>query len=422
MSQVTIPLNERQNSSVPSYGARTDVGRMRDHNEDNFIAVPPLYAVADGMGGHQAGEVASEIAINVLQQQAPTTLDANALSNAVITANYAIMRAVEDGHGAEGMGCTLTAAMVQGERLLIAQVGDSRAYLLHQSRLQQITRDHSLMSLLIETGQITPEEAETHPKRSVITRALGGSVDTVPDIYELNVSAGDRLLLCSDGLSNMVNEEDLTEILARFRDPQRCANQLIKRANMNGGCDNITAVVVDIEGNIPEQIRKHRKKSHFMAGLISFLLCAVIGGTCFGVYHWMTSSAYLAESNGYVAIYQGVAGGFLGIDNSQLVEETSVKIDDLNAGLAQRLREDGVKADSLDEARRLAEEYAEDAKRNQTLASGSSADSTNSSVASSDSSSSSSSSDSSNSSTTSVKASTATASTVSLATSSESEA
>ena len=366
MSHATIPLNEHRNGPVPTYGACTDVGRTRDHNEDNFVVAPPLYAVADGMGGHEAGEVASKIAVTVLEQQAPASLDADALSNAVITANYAIMRAVEDGHGAAGMGCTLTAAMVQGERLLIAQVGDSRAYLLHQSHLQQITRDHSLMSLLIETGQITPEEAEVHPQRSVITRALGGGTDTVPDIYELNVSAGDRLLLCSDGLSNMVGEDDLTEILTRFRDPQRCANQLIKRANMNGGCDNITAVVVDIEGNVPEQIRTHRKKSRFTAGLVSFLLLAVLCGVCFGVHHWMTTSAYLAESNGHVAIYQGVAGGFLGINNSQLVEETSVSVDDLNAGLAQRLKNEGVKADNIDEARRLAQEYAEDAARNKS--------------------------------------------------------
>ena len=104
MSHATIPLNERHSSAIPAYGARTDVGRMRDRNEDNYVAVPPLYAVADGMGGHEAGEVASKIAVTVLEQQAPTTLDANALSNAVVTANYAIIRAVEDGHGAEGMG------------------------------------------------------------------------------------------------------------------------------------------------------------------------------------------------------------------------------------------------------------------------------------------------------------------------------
>ena len=367
MSHATIPLTERQHGPIPSVGARTDVGRMRDHNEDNFIVAPPLYAVADGMGGHEAGEVASEIAVNILAQQAPSTLDADALSNAVVTANYAILRAVEDGRGADGMGTTLTAAMVQGERLLIAQVGDSRAYLLHQSHLQQITRDHSLMSILIETGQITPEEAEVHPQRSVITRALGGGVETVPDIYELNVAAGDRLLLCSDGLSGMVSEEDLTEILTRFRDPQKCANQLIKRANMNGGRDNITAVVVDIEGDIPERIRRDHKSSRLTAGIVAFLLVAALAATAFGIHHWVTNSAYLAEYNGNVAIYQGVRGGFLGFGDGTLVEETTIKVDELNAGLAQRLKGDGVKADSVDDAKRLAQEYAEDADRNKTV-------------------------------------------------------
>ena len=367
MSHATIPLTERQHGPIPSVGARTDVGRMRDHNEDNYIVAPPLYAVADGMGGHEAGEVASEIAVNILAQQAPSTLDADALSNAVVTANYAILRAVEDGRGADGMGTTLTAAMVQGERLLIAQVGDSRAYLLHQSHLQQITRDHSLMSILIETGQITPEEAEVHPQRSVITRALGGGVETVPDIYELNVAAGDRLLLCSDGLSGMVSEEDLTEILTRFRDPQKCANQLIKRANMNGGRDNITAVVVDIEGDIPERIRRDHKSSRLTAGIVAFLLVAALAATAFGIHHWVTNSAYLAEYNGNVAIYQGVRGGFLGFGDGTLVEETTIKVDELNAGLAQRLKGDGVKADSVDDAKRLAQEYAEDAARNKTV-------------------------------------------------------
>ena len=367
MSHATIPLTERQHGPIPSVGARTDVGRMRDHNEDNYIVAPPLYAVADGMGGHEAGEVASEIAVNILAQQAPSTLDADALSNAVVTANYAILRAVEDGRGADGMGTTLTAAMVQGERLLIAQVGDSRAYLLHQSHLQQITRDHSLMSILIETGQITPEEAEVHPQRSVITRALGGGVETVPDIYELNVAAGDRLLLCSDGLSGMVSEEDLTEILTRFRDPQKCANQLIKRANMNGGRDNITAVVVDIEGDIPERIRRDHKSSRLTAGIVAFLLVAALAVTAFGIHHWVTNSAYLAEYNGNVAIYQGVRGGFLGFGDGTLVEETTIKVDELNAGLAQRLKGDGVKADSVDDAKRLAQEYAEDAARNKTV-------------------------------------------------------
>ena len=372
MAHVTIPLNERQHGPIPSYGYKTDVGRVRDHNEDSFLVSPPLFAVADGMGGHEAGEVASEIAVSIVAQQAPDDLDAEALSNAVETANYAILRAVEEGKGAYGMGTTLTAAMVKGERLLIAQVGDSRAYLLHQSRLQQITRDHSLMADLIEMGQITPEEALTHPQRSVITRALGSAVDTFPDIYELNVAAGDRLLLCSDGLSGMVDEDDLTEILTRFRDPQRCANQLIKRANMNGGMDNITAIVVDIEGNVAEETRKHRRSSRFTVGIVVALLALVIAGAGFGLNRWVTSSAFLTEENGYVAIYQGIPDTFLGMEFKTLVSTTNIKVSELNAGLAERLKSEGVKADSVEEAQRLAEEYREDAQHNKNLATASS--------------------------------------------------
>ena len=369
MSHVTIPLNDRKMGPISGYGSCTDVGRVRDHNEDSLIAAPPLFAVADGMGGHAAGEVASEIAITVLQEQAPHTLDANALSNAVETANYAILRAVEDGRGLEGMGTTLTAAMVEGERLLIAQVGDSRAYLPHRSRLQQLTRDHSLMADLIDMGQITPEEAESHPQRSVITRALGSAVDTYPDLYELNVAPGDRLLLCSDGLSGMVSEEDLTEILTRFRDPQRCADQLIKRANMNGGMDNISAIVVDIEGNVAERTRTYQRKSRAWLALVGVLIVAVLGIAGFVLHNWVTTSAFLTEENGKVAIYQGIPDSFLGFSFQERIEITDINVDDLNAGLATRLRDGAVKTDNVTEAKRLADEYREDAQRNRALAS-----------------------------------------------------
>ena len=184
--------------ALPSYGSRTDVGLVREHNEDSLAVNPPLYAVADGMGGHAAGEVASEIAIQTLVANAPETPDGDDLARAVVAANHAIIRAVHEGIGRKGMGTTMTAAMLSGKRLVIAQVGDSRAYLLHEGALQRITRDHSLMADLIDSGQITPEEAKTHPQRSVITRALGSDPSTLPDIYEMNVSAGDRLLLCSD--------------------------------------------------------------------------------------------------------------------------------------------------------------------------------------------------------------------------------
>ena len=364
MPHVTIPLAARQPHSVHSYGSCTNVGHVRKHNEDNLLAAPPLFAVADGMGGHKAGEVASEIAISVLAEQAPANLDADALSRAVEMANYTILQAAEDGRGAKGMGTTLTAAMLKGERLLLAQVGDSRAYLLHQGRLQQITHDHSLVAEMVEAGEITPEEAKYHPKRSVITRALGSSVNTLPDIYEINVVAGDRILLCSDGLTGMVNDSDIRETMLRIRDPQNCTEQLVKQALANGGYDNVSVVIFDVEGETKKKEVKTKRKSRRGVIAVIALLVIALGGTAFGINHWISNSAFLAESNGYVAIYKGVPGEILGHEFNELVEQTSIKVDSLNAGLATRLREGGVRTDSIDEAYRLAQEYEDDAARN----------------------------------------------------------
>lgn len=216
--------------AVTTFGSRTDVGCVRDHNEDSLVVAPPLFAVADGMGGHAAGEVASEIAVNVLAELAPKDLDGAALEHAVEEANHEIIRAARDGRGREGMGTTLTACMLENERLIIAQVGDSRAYLLHHGKLQQLTRDHSLMADMIEAGQLTPEEARHHPQRSVITRALGSDPNTRPDMYEINVETGDRLLVCSDGLSSMIEDEQIEAVMRRVPDPQRCASQLVNEA------------------------------------------------------------------------------------------------------------------------------------------------------------------------------------------------
>ena len=155
----------RRSSSF--FGSRTDVGCIRDHNEDSLVVTPPLFAVADGMGGHAAGEVASEIAIQILAEQAPKHPNAEALGRAVEAANQEVIAAAAQGRGRAGMGTTLTAAMLENERLVIAQVGDSRAYLLHNGKLQQLTRDHSLMADMIDAGQLTPEEARVHPNRSM---------------------------------------------------------------------------------------------------------------------------------------------------------------------------------------------------------------------------------------------------------------
>lgn len=145
-------------------------------------------------------------------------------------ANLAIIRAAREGVGRAGMGCTCTAAMLEKDKLVIAQVGDSRAYLLHKGQMQQLTRDHSLVADLIEAGQITEAEARVHPQRSVITRALGSDPRTQPDLFEITVEAGDRLLLCSDGLSTMLEDDQIAKILANHSEPQRCAAQLVNEA------------------------------------------------------------------------------------------------------------------------------------------------------------------------------------------------
>ncbi|MFR4804420.1 MAG: PP2C family protein-serine/threonine phosphatase, partial [Eggerthellaceae bacterium] len=186
-------------------------------------------------------------------------------------ANRAVIRAAHEGRGREGMGTTMTAAMLEGERLIIAQVGDSRAYLLHQGKLQQLTRDHSLMADMIEAGQLTPEEARSHPNRSVITRALGSDPHTQPDLYEINVETGDRLLICSDGLSGMVCDNEIESTLARVRDPQRCASQLVNEAIANGGHDNVTVIVADVTGFAEVRRKKMARKTKLSIALVLVL-------------------------------------------------------------------------------------------------------------------------------------------------------
>ena len=236
----------KRKKSGATFGSRTDVGCVREHNEDSLAVAPPLYVVCDGMGGHAAGEVASEIAVDVICDRAPAHPDASALGQAVEEANLAIIRAAREGVGRAGMGCTCTAAMLEKDKLVIAQVGDSRAYLLHKGQMQQLTRDHSLVADLIEAGQITEAEARVHPQRSVITRALGSDPRTQPDLFELTVEAGDRLLLCSDGLSTMLEDDQIAKILASHSEPQRCAAQLVNEAVGRGGYDNVTVIVVDV--------------------------------------------------------------------------------------------------------------------------------------------------------------------------------
>lgn len=339
------------------FGSRTDVGCVREHNEDSLVVAPPLYVVCDGMGGHAAGEVASEIAVDVVAQRAPRTADAAALGQAVEEANLAIIKAAREGVGRAGMGCTCTAAILDKERLVIAQVGDSRAYLLHQGRMQQLTRDHSLVTDLIEAGQITPAEARVHPQRSVITRALGSDPRTEPDLFELNVETGDRLLLCSDGLCTMLEDDRIEDILNSAADPQRCAAQLVNEANSLGGYDNTTVIVVDVTGLAEQRTRKITRRTRATAIMLIALLAAILVGAGFGLNYLVDNSAYLADDNGKVAVYRGVPGDLFGLTFSTLDRVTDIAVGDLQPGTANRLREEGIRVDGIDEANNLIKLY-----------------------------------------------------------------
>lgn len=228
--------------------ADTDVGRVRSHNEDAFLNAPPLFAVADGMGGHHAGEVASAVALETIEDARPegSVPVTTWLSGLIEAANKAVY---DEGNArSDGMlrpGTTLTSAFVGDDAIYIGHVGDSRAYLLHGGVLRQITDDHSLVAEWIREGRITEEEALTHPQRSVITRALGIESKVNVDTYRVVPARGDRLLLCSDGLTGFVDETTLQDVLANTQDPDGAVHKLIDLANQAGGEDNITAVIVE---------------------------------------------------------------------------------------------------------------------------------------------------------------------------------
>ncbi|HEX2048933.1 MAG TPA: Stp1/IreP family PP2C-type Ser/Thr phosphatase, partial [Acidimicrobiales bacterium] len=232
-------------------GAATDVGRVRQINEDRFLADERLFAVADGVGGHQAGEVASQTAVETLlrtfKEGEQTT---EGLVAAVEAANHAVWQLAQGSREKRGMGTTLTAlALVREdgeEQLALANVGDSRTYLLQQGQLEQITLDHSLVEELVRDGKLSPAEAQTHPQRSIITRALGMEPVIQVDSWEITPYTGDRILLCSDGLTNELSDERIASTLRQLADPQEAAHDLVRQARAAGGSDNITVVVVDV--------------------------------------------------------------------------------------------------------------------------------------------------------------------------------
>lgn len=355
------PRNDTSSVEVVSsyYGSRTEIGNVREHNEDSLTVLPPLFAVADGMGGHEAGEVASEITINTLNDLAPQSADAEALARAVVAANLNVIKAPSQGVGRDGMGTTLTAAILEKERLVIAQVGDSRAYLLHNGSLQQLTRDHSLMADMIEAGQLTEAEARVHPNRSVITRAIGSDPHMQPDLYELNVETGDRLLLCSDGICGMIEDHEIASIMRQAPSAQSCADQLVEAALAAGGFDNATAVVVDVEGFKAVREKKQARKSKALAIGVIVCLLAALACAVFAGYYYVNNSAYLIEQDGKVAVYRGLNEELFGIPLSNLEYTSGVEVDKLNPGVANRIKE-GMAVGSLEEANNLITTYQQE--------------------------------------------------------------
>jgi PPM family protein phosphatase len=232
----------------------TDPGRKRRRNEDSFVIDPPLFAVADGMGGAQAGEVASRLAAAAFREfHDADDLDPEKRLAAIIKeANRRIYERAADDAQVSGMGTTITAALVAADALVIGHVGDSRAYRLRGGKFEQLTDDHSLVADLVRSGRITPEEADTHPQRSVITRALGTDREVDVDTFTVRAESDDLFLICSDGLTTMVDDEEIRDLVTRAGDLEQAGKGLVKAANKAGGEDNITVVLFRLAGGPSE--------------------------------------------------------------------------------------------------------------------------------------------------------------------------
>ena len=229
-------------------GVITDTGRKRRRNEDAYVCEPPLFAIADGMGGAQAGEVASRLAAAALKESGAKTLGGEQrISDLIQEANRRVYDRSSSDPNTSGMGTTITVALVENGNVAFGHVGDSRAYLIRDGRMEQVTEDHSLVNELMKSGKLSREEAETHPQRSVITRALGTDPDVDADTFTIEAQAGDVFLLCSDGLTDMVGEREIQELVERNRENLDAAlKSLVKAANRGGGEDNITVVAFEI--------------------------------------------------------------------------------------------------------------------------------------------------------------------------------
>lgn len=373
------------------YGAKSDVGRVRDANEDSYLVADPLFVVADGMGGHIAGDVASSTAVKVIQDESGDASSENpsTLSKIISDANATIWDKAQSDPALRGMGTTCTLVLVDEDRVHIAHVGDSRAYRLRDGQLEQLTEDHTLVGRMVQEGRLSADEAQHHPQRSIITRALGVDEDVQVDLETVELSEGDRLLLCSDGLSSMVEDNSIESVLTSESDPQGAADRLVEAANEAGGDDNITVVVIDFEEGsgtgrriVPaaapgeeatraqkegpasgesapppadslseqneDQVRPRRRwVGKLVVALVILLLLS--GGAYAAARYTLSNSWYVGVASGEVAIYRGIPDDIAGLELREVEETSSIALDDLPEFKREDIRT-GIKTEDLAEA------------------------------------------------------------------------
>jgi serine/threonine protein phosphatase PrpC len=389
---------------VLRYAARSDRGLIRGNNQDSVYAGPRLLAVADGMGGHAAGDVASKVVIAALEHLDDDTPSGDllqALREAVFEGSEHLREVIRESPQLEGMGTTLTAILFAGGRLALCHVGDSRAYLVRDGQLSQITHDDTFVQTLIDDGRITPEEANSHPQRSLLLRALNGQ-DVEPDLSMREARAGDRYMLCSDGLSGVVSEETLAEAL-KDPDPEATADRLIELALRSGGPDNVTVIVADViedtggrgrldpvvDGAAGGYVGQRQVDASSAAGraaladpgppppppptpptgggpsarrrplrllLVAVAVLVVLVAGAVGTYIWALGHWFVgvdgSGDNEQVALFRGLDVSIVGFDFYELDQDTGLAVTDLTPAARSRVRA-GITADDTRDADRI---------------------------------------------------------------------
>jgi PPM family protein phosphatase len=376
-------------------GVRTDIGRSRTRNEDAYLVHDPVFAVADGMGGHRGGDVASNLALESLQatEEGSTAQDFRDLVEQIKSANQRVLERGEADRNLRGMGTTLTAILAADGKAHVAHVGDSRAYMLRDGKLQQLTEDHTLVQRMVREGRLTEEEARSHPQRSVVTRALGVDENVPVDELTLDLKEGDRLLLCTDGLSSMIGSGAIQDILATEPDPQKAADLLVEEANQAGGDDNITVLLLEVagddapdyhapavqrstsgpaepaaeSGNLAEEgegggaPRERRRrlsgtKALVWGGVAVLLVVAAVIGTRM----YLDRQWYVGEDEGRVAIFNGIPVDVLGFRLSHVQETTELSAVDAERLAYWRRLKDGITASTFEQAQSIVDSIRED--------------------------------------------------------------